>query len=234
MEGCNGITFENEWVNIDALIPLEQQGLVFRPSLAALSPLVDKCPSDNCSMSSILIHPGVLSAGSPRLNPPFRRDDLPVMAKAARGGYDGKGTRVLTSIEELAQLIRSVEVSDWLLEAWVPFERELALVCSRDCQGRVRSFPLVETHQSQQVCDWVLAPASVDQSLEAQAYNVAASLLTKLNYVGVLALEFFFGPNGLQVNEIAPRTHNSGHFSIEACSGSQFDQQLASPLIFGP
>ena len=80
------------------------------------------------------------------------------MAKAARGGYDGKGTRVLTSIEELAQLIRSVEVSDWLLEAWVPFERELALVCSRDCQGRVRSFPLVETHQSQQVCDWVLAP----------------------------------------------------------------------------
>ena len=66
----------------------------------------------------------------------------------------------------------------------------------------------------------------MDQSLEAQAYNVAASLLTKLNYVGVLALEFFYGPNGLQVNEIAPRTHNSGHFSIEACSSSQFDQQL--------
>ena len=106
------------------------------------------------------------------------------------------------------------------------YERELALVVSRDAQGRVRSFPLVETHQSQQVCDWVLAPAAVDQGVEAQAYNVAASLLTKLNYVGVLALEFFFGPDGLQVNEVAPRTHNSGHFSIEACSSSQFDQQV--------
>ena len=228
VEGCNGITFENEWVNIDALIPLEQQGVVFRPSLAALSPLVDKLSQrqllDELSISSPPWSPlSRISPAQPALPPGWT---FPVMAKAARGGYDGKGTRVLTSIEELAQLIRSVEVSDWLLEAWVPFERELALVCSRDRQGRVRSFPLVETHQSQQVCDWVLAPASVDQSLEAQAYNVAASLLTKLNYVGVLALEFFFGPNGLQVNEIAPRTHNSGHFSIEACSSSQFDQQL--------
>ena len=81
------------------------------------------------------------------------------------------------------------------------------------------------THQSHQVCDWVL-PALVLQSVEALAYNVSASLLTKLNYVGVLALEFFYGPVGLQVNEIAPRTHNSGHFSIDACSSSQFDQQL--------
>jgi 5-(carboxyamino)imidazole ribonucleotide synthase len=62
--------------------------------------------------------------------------------------------------------------------------------------------------------------------LEATAYNIAASLLTSLNYVGVMALEFFYGPEGLMVNEIAPRTHNSGHFSIEACSSSQFDQQL--------
>lgn len=103
---------------------------------------------------------------------------------------------------------------------------ELALIVSRDRFGRVRSLPLVETHQAHQVCDWVLAPASVEQLVEATAYNMAASLLTKLSYVGVMALEFFYGPAGLMVNEIAPRTHNSGHFSIEACSSSQFDQQL--------
>ena len=148
------------------------------------------------------------------------------MAKASRGGYDGKGTLALHSIEDLAQLLRRVEADDWLLESWVDFERELALVVSRDRQGRVRSFPLVETHQHRQVCDWVLAPAPADQSIEALAYNVAVSLLTKLDYVGVLALEFFFGLDGLQVNEIAPRTHNSGHFSIDACNSSQFDQQL--------
>ena len=148
------------------------------------------------------------------------------MAKAARGGYDGKGTLVLKDIDALAQLMRSVPAEDWMLEAWVNYERELALVVSRDASGTVRAFPLVETHQSQQVCDWVLAPAAVPQAVEALAYNAASSLLTKLNYVGVLALEFFFGPAGLQVNEIAPRTHNSGHFSIEACTSSQFDQQL--------
>ena len=228
VEGCSGITFENEWINIDALMPLEQQGVLFRPSLASLSPLVDKLSQrqllDDLAIASPPWCPlSQISPAQPALPQGWA---FPVMAKAARGGYDGRGTRVIASIEGLAQLLRTVEVNDWLLEAWVPYERELALVCSRDRQGRVRSFPLVETHQSHQVCDWVLAPAFVDQSVEAQAYNMAASLLTKLNYVGVLALELFYGPDGLQVNEIAPRTHNSGHFSIEACNSSQFDQQL--------
>ena len=228
VEGCSGITFENEWINIDALMPLEQQGVLFRPSLASLSPLVDKLSQrqllDDLSIASPPWCP--LSRVSPAQPALPQGWTFPVMAKAARGGYDGKGTRVIQTIEALAQLIRTVDVSDWLLESWVSYERELALICSRDRQGRLRSYPLVETHQSHQVCDWVLAPASVDQSLEAQAYNMAASLLTKLNYVGVLALEFFYGKDGLQVNEIAPRTHNSGHFSIEACNSSQFDQQL--------
>lgn len=228
VEGCDGITFENEWINIDALIPLEKQGVRFRPALAALFPLVDKLSQRQLLADLNIASPpwvplSRISPAQPALPSGW---SFPVMAKAARGGYDGKGTMALKTIDQLAQLIRRVDVDEWLLEAWVDYERELALVVSRDAHGRVRSFPLVETHQSQQVCDWVLAPAAVDQSVEAQAYNVAASLLTKLNYVGVLALEFFYGPAGLQVNEIAPRTHNSGHFSIDACSSSQFDQQL--------
>ena len=228
VEGCSGITFENEWVNIDALIPLEQQGVCFRPSLAALSPLVDKLSQRQLLADLLIPSPpwcplSLVSPAQPALPQGW---SFPVMAKAARGGYDGKGTLVLKDIDALAQLMRSVRAEDWMLEAWVDFERELAMVVSRDASGSVRAFPLVETHQSQQVCDWVLAPAAVPQAVEALAYNAATSLLTKLNYVGVLALEFFFGPAGLQVNEIAPRTHNSGHFSIEACTSSQFDQQL--------
>ena len=228
VQGCCGVTFENEWVDIAALRPLERQGVCFSPGLKALSPLVDKLSQRQlldelaipappwCALTEI-------SPSQPALPKGWR---FPVMAKASRGGYDGKGTLALHSIEELAQLLRRVEADDWLLESWVDFERELALVVSRDRQGRVRSFPLVETHQHRQVCDWVLAPAPANQSIEALAYNVAVSLLTKLDYVGVLALEFFFGLDGLQVNEIAPRTHNSGHFSIDACNSSQFDQQL--------
>ena len=226
--GCDGVTFENEWVNIDALLPLEQQGVRFRPSLAALSPLVDKLSQrqllDDLAIPSSPWCPlSLISPAQPALPQGWT---FPVMAKASRGGYDGKGTVVLRDIEALAQLLRAVTADDWLLESWVDYELELALVVSRDQKGRIRHFPLVQTHQHQQVCDWVLAPAPVDPSVAALAYNVAASLMTKLSYVGVLALEFFYGPAGLQVNEIAPRTHNSGHFSIEACTSSQFDQQL--------
>ena len=224
----SGITFENEWVNIDALLPLEQQGVRFQPSLAALSPLVDKLSQrqllDDLAIPSPPWCPlSLISPAQPALPQGWT---FPVMAKASRGGYDGKGTVVLRDIDGLAQLLRAVPADDWLLESWVDYELELALVVSRDQRGRIRHFPLVQTHQHQQVCDWVLAPAPVDPSVAALAYNVAASLMTKLGYVGVLALEFFYGPAGLQVNEIAPRTHNSGHFSIEACTSSQFDQQL--------
>ena len=226
--GCDGITFENEWVNIDALLPLEQQGVRFQPSLAALSPLVDKLSQrqllDDLAIPSPPWCPlSLISPAQPALPQGWT---FPVMAKASRGGYDGKGTVVLRDIDGLAQLLRAVPADDWLLESWVDYELELALVVSRDQRGRIRHFPLVQTHQHQQVCDWALAPAPVDPSVAALAYNVAASLMTKLGYVGVLALEFFYGPAGLQVNEIAPRTHNSGHFSIEACTSSQFDQQL--------
>ena len=226
--GCEGITFENEWVNIDALLPLEQQGVRFRPSLAALSPLVDKLSQrqllDDLAIPSPPWCPlSLVSPAQPALPQGWT---FPVMAKASRGGYDGKGTLVIRDIDALAQLLRAVPAEDWLLESWVDYELELALVVSRDQRGRIRHLPLVQTHQHHQVCDWVLAPAPVDPSVAALAYNVAASLMTKLSYVGVLALEFFYGPAGLQVNEIAPRTHNSGHFSIEACTSSQFDQQL--------
>ena len=225
---CVGITFENEWVAVDALMPLERQGVQFTPSLASLVPLVNKLSQRRLLNDLLIPSPdwislAELNPGSPSLPNGWT---FPVMAKAAYGGYDGKGTRVVEDLNGLAQLLRNVDANEWLIEAWVSYEQELALVVSRDSTGRIRSLPLAETHQKNQVCDWVIAPAPVSQLVEATAYNIAASLLTKLSYVGVMTLEFFYGSEGLFVNEIAPRTHNSGHFSIEACSSSQFDQQL--------
>lgn len=225
---CRQITFENEWVPVDALLALEREGVVFSPSLTSLVPLVNKLSqrkllNDLAIPSPAWICLDEINRAKPTLPVGWT---FPVMAKAAHGGYDGKGTQVIPDLNALSQLLNTVSAQDWLLETWVSFERELAMVVSRDCHGRIRCFPLVETHQRSQVCDWVLAPAPAEQLLEATAYNIAASLLTSLNYVGVMALEFFYGPEGLMVNEIAPRTHNSGHFSIEACSSSQFDQQL--------
>jgi 5-(carboxyamino)imidazole ribonucleotide synthase len=150
----------------------------------------------------------------------------PVMAKASRGGYDGRGVRVVADQQALEALLQEVQVDDWILEQHIAFERELALVACRDGSGAVAVYPLVETHQVDGVCDWVLQPAAVDHTVEALARNVAASLLTALGYEGVLTIEFFFGSSGLLVNELAPRTHNSGHLTIEACATSQFSQQL--------
>ncbi|KZR92289.1 N5-carboxyaminoimidazole ribonucleotide synthase [Synechococcus sp. MIT S9509] len=228
LKRCQHITFENEWIPVEALQALDRDGVLFSPSLDSLLPLVNKLSQrrmldDLAIPSPAWIALDEINTDSPTLPSGWT---FPVMAKAAHGGYDGKGTCVLADLKSLEELLSRVSAEDWLLEAWVTYERELALVVSRDQQGRIRSLPLVETHQKNQVCDWVLAPAQSEQLLEATAYNIAASLLTSLNYVGVMALEFFYGPAGLMVNEIAPRTHNSGHFSIEACSSSQFDQQL--------
>ena len=150
----------------------------------------------------------------------------PVMAKAASGGYDGRGTDLLRDDDDLADLLERVDPTSWIVEEFVDFEQELAVVAARDAQGEVVIFPLVQTHQHGQVCDWVLAPVEASHALEQAVRNIAASLLTSLQYVGVLAIELFYGRRGLLINELAPRTHNSGHYSIEACNLSQFEQQL--------
>ena len=160
---------------------------------------------------------------TPRLPEGFR---FPLMAKAATGGYDGKGTIPVMNQGDLEALLARVDPGGWILEEMVAFEQELAMVACRDQHGTVACFPLVETHQHQQVCEWVVFPAPANQAVRAFARNVAASVLTALDYVGVMGIEFFYGRQGMQVNELAPRTHNSGHLTIEACPVSQFEQQV--------
>jgi len=167
--------------------------------------------------------PAPAEEAGPRLPQGF---SYPLMAKAASGGYDGRGTAVLHDDAQLEALLERVNPADWIVEEFVSFEQELAVVAARDSQGEVVIFPLAQTHQHGQVCDWVLAPLQASHALEQAVRNIAASLLTSLQYVGVLAIEFFYGPRGLLINELAPRTHNSGHYTIEACNLSQFDQQL--------
>ena len=274
---CSAISFENEWVDLDALAPLAEAGVVFLPSLESLGPLVDKRqqrellgrlsiptprwlplnalgsaatfqplaglepPSNPAAAANFfdsavpwqVASPVPASAVAPAEGQPSQGEgglplgwSFPVVAKAIRGGYDGKGTLILRSTAELGRLLAQVDPALWILEEFVAFERELALVACRDRAGAVACYPLVETHQHHQVCNWVLAPAQASHGLEAMAHNMAASLLTALDYVGVLSIELFYGPAGLLINELAPRTHNSGHYSIEACSISQFAQQV--------
>ncbi len=227
-EKTNLITFENEWIDIQSLLSLQNNGVSFVPTLQSIRPLINKITQRELLNSLDIPCPDWLPI-------PLEKSSIidlpehwgfPLMAKAAKGGYDGKGTKIIKNPKQLQEFLEVQTKGQWMLEKWVSFEKELSIVSSRDSNGIVRSLPIVETYQSKQVCDWVLAPADINHDVELMVKNIVSSLLIELDYVGVIAIEFFYGPEGLLVNEIAPRTHNSGHFSIDACSSSQFDQQI--------
>ncbi len=222
------ITFENEWVDISSLLSLENNGVTFVPRLQSIRPLINKITQRELLNSLDIPCPDWLAIPLKKSTEIDLPADwgFPLMAKAAKGGYDGKGTKIIKNLKQLQEFLSVEREGQWMLEKWISFDKELSIVSSRDSKGIVRSLPIVETYQSKQVCDWVLAPADINHDVDLMVRNIAASLLAELQYVGVIAIEFFYGSEGLLVNEIAPRTHNSGHFSIDACSSSQFDQQI--------
>ena len=222
------ITFENEWVDISSLLSLENNGVSFVPRLQSITPLINKITQRELLNSLDIPCPDWLAIPLKKSTEIDLPADwgFPLMAKAAKGGYDGKGTKIIKNLKQLQEFLSVEREGQWMLEKWISFDKELSIVSSRDSKGIVRSLPIVETYQSKQVCDWVLAPADINHDVDLMVRNIAASLLAELQYVGVIAIEFFYGSEGLLVNEIAPRTHNSGHFSIDACSSSQFDQQI--------
>ena len=221
------VGFENELVDLAALRPLAQAGVVFHPSLDALSTLMDKRRQRHALQDFDISVPTWIDLNEALVHPERLHDfGYPLMAKAACGGYDGRGLQTIDSAETLKAFAETVDTEGWYLERFVDFERELAMVGVRSVAGEVRCYPLLETRQLGQVCSTVLAPASVPQSVEARAVTIIGSILQQLDYVGVLAVEMFLAPQGLLVNELAPRTHNSGHLTIEACATSQFEQHL--------
>ncbi len=223
---CEKIIFENEWIKIEKLNLIESKN-IFVPSLESIQPLVDRISQKKLIKRLNLPSPRWKSIKEFKNldNEEIDSWNFPLMVKSYKGGYDGKGNRKINSYEDLNSFLET-NSDECLIEEWVDYKNELALVGSRDFDGSIRFFPLVETFQKNNVCDWVLSPAEIDYDLKTFAINIFSSIVNELNYVGVMGIEFFYGDKGLLINEIAPRTHNSAHFSIEACSSSQFDQYV--------
>ncbi len=224
---CEVITFENEFVDLDALEQLVQRGVCFRPAIASLRPLLDKY-DQRCYLQSLGLPVPRFIALEPE-SPPEALSQLgfPVVLKTRRHGYDGQGTFVLKSLAALTDLWERLGRASVLLEEFVPFERELAAIACRSVSGDIAVYPIVETQQEDQVCRRVIAPAPIAAAVAQDAQAIARTLLTGLNAVGVYGIELFLTTDGrLLVNEVAPRTHNSGHFSLDACATSQFEQHL--------
>lgn len=223
------VTFENEFINLSELQTLAQQGVVFRPSLDALAPLLDKYEQRTYIQSIGLSVPQFsLLEQETDLQTPLSQH-FPLVLKARRHGYDGQGTFIVQSRAELQAIWEKYNFPSLLLEEFVPFTQELAIMVARNSQGEIFTYPVVETYQKQQVCRWVIAPAKVSNKVQQQVTAIAKTLIEQLHYIGILGIELFLTPDDtVLINEIAPRTHNSGHYTLDACNVSQFAMQLCT------
>ncbi|CAN5254396.1 5-(carboxyamino)imidazole ribonucleotide synthase [soil metagenome] len=229
---CEVVTFDHEHVPNGLLEALEAEGLRIAPGSAALRHAQDK----------IVMRERLAALGIPV--PPFTpvatvRDvegfakhvGWPLVLKAATGGYDGKGVWVVHDVEQAAEVVASgVRL---VAEQLVPLQRELAAVVARSPYGQGAAWPVVETVQEDGICVEVLAPApGLSEERALQAQSLALRLADALEVVGVLAVELFETADGLVVNELAMRPHNSAHWTIEGARTSQFEQHLRAVLDY--
>ncbi len=231
-QGCEVVTFDHEHVPGGLLEALEAEGLRIAPGSAALRHAQDKLVMrERLAALGVPVPPFTPVATLRDVEGFAKHVGWPLVLKAATGGYDGKGVWVVRDATEaedvLASGIRLVA------EQLVPLQRELAAVVARSPYGQGAAWPVVETVQSDGICVEVVAPApglSEERALEAQ--GIALRLADELDVVGVLAVELFETADGLLVNELAMRPHNSAHWTIEGARTSQFEQHLRAVLDY--
>lgn len=152
---------------------------------------------------------------------------LPGVLKTAGFGYDGKGQVKLTEESQLAEAWQKMSGAPAIYEAWVRFEKELSVIGARSVSGEFKAFPVFENTHRDHILDVTFAPAAVSDAVAAEAMGIARGILESLEVVGLLTVELFLTPDGkVLVNELAPRPHNSGHLTQDACVTSQFEQQV--------
>lgn len=215
-KACDVVTFDHEHVPNDLVAALTSAGVVMRPGAGALHYSQNKR-----AMRQRL---GELAIPIPRWSDDPTALPRPYVAKAVRGGYDGRGVWMVGDSDPLPE-------GDVIVEEKVTIVHEVAVQVARTPSGRTRCWPVVETVQEDGICVEVVSPAPrLSHTLSAQAQALAVRIAEELDVVGVMAVELFEAPGGLLVNELAMRPHNSGHWSIEGSTTSQFEQHLRAVL----
>jgi 5-(carboxyamino)imidazole ribonucleotide synthase len=231
--GCDVITFDHELVDAGHLAALEAEGHNVQPTADVVALVQDK-RRQRADLSRM---------GFPV--PAFRFVDdtagvvdfaaaagWPVVIKAARGGYDGRGVWVVPDAAAAGAVVAETAARGvpLLVEAWVPIEREVAVLVARRPSGESVVYPMVETVQRDGICHEILAPAAVPESLAGEGQALGAAIAEACGTTGILAIELFVAGGKLLINELAARPHNSGHSSIEGNITSQFENHLRAVL----
>ncbi|MEG9328663.1 5-(carboxyamino)imidazole ribonucleotide synthase [Salinimicrobium catena] len=226
------LTFEIETVNVEALEKLEQEGIKVYPSPQTLKKIQDKGVQKRFYADhAIPTAPFSKFASKDALLRCFQKGDFqfPFVWKSTTGGYDGKGVAVVRDQAALEAL----EDTPCIAEDLIPFKNELAVIVARSPSGEVKTFPVVEMefHPEANQVEYVICPARIESSVAEKARKLAEKVSERFEHVGLLAVEMFQTEDDeVLVNEVAPRPHNSGHYSIEAGFTNQFEQHLRAIL----
>ncbi len=225
---CDVITLEFENIPVETVDFLTGLGKVVAPSSHALGITQDRVKEKEFARAN-----GVATVDFARVDreadiaPALARLGAPALLKTRREGYDGKGQVWVKSGDEAASAWAAIGGKPAILEARADFDREISVVAARGFDGEVRAFPIGENHHVDGILSTTTAPADVPEALHGQAHDIAHKVLDGLDYVGVLAVELFvLKSGGLLLNEIAPRVHNSGHWTQEGCVCDQFEQHV--------
>ena len=224
---CAAITTEFENVPAEALRFLAQQRIV-SPTANSVSIAQDRIQEKQfLSTNGFAVAPfAVIQAGDDLASPRYQ-SLCPGILKVSQLGYDGKGQVRVTHIDDLPLAFDKLRQVPCVLELLLPLSCEISVILARNFNGEITHFPVIENQHQQGILDVSMVPARVSGSIQQQASHIATDLANKLAYQGVLCVEFFLLNDGqLLINEIAPRPHNSGHLSIDACVTSQFEQQV--------
>lgn len=223
---CAAVTTEFENAPAEALLALAERTIV-RPGGEAVSIAQDRGREKTFFADhGFPVGPFAVVQADADFEAALARVKLPALLKTARFGYDGKGQATIASPGDLARIFGEWKRVPCILEERLALECEISVVLARSEGGDVAVFPVVENRHANGILDMSIAPARIAAPLAAEAMAIATRLAEELRYVGVLALELFVVGGRLYVNEIAPRPHNSGHYTIDACRTSQFEQQV--------
>lgn len=222
------LTVEIEHVNIKALFQLQKEGLTIHPQPEVLEIIKHKGLQKDFYSKHKIPTASYQRFESKKgfLNQYF---NYPVVWKSAQFGYDGTGVKVIKSQQDLLQL---PDVS-CIIEDFIPIKKEFAVIVARNKSGETKSYPVVEMefHQLANQVEYVLCPASISKNLETKIQEIAQQVAQSFKHIGLLAIEFLMTEKEqIIVNEVAPRPHNSGHYSIEASFTNQFEQHLRAIL----
>lgn len=233
LASCDAVTYEFENIPVEALTRVAKRARgKLRPSAAILSICQDRI-AEKTFLNSIGIATAPWRAvrSIADLDAGLAALGAPSILKTARMGYDGKGQRTIRKHADAARAHAELGGTVAILEGFVAFEREISVIVARGSDGKVETYVPVENRHKHHILDETIAPAKLTAAVARQAVAIARKIARELDLVGILAVEMFLAKGGrIRVNELAPRPHNSGHWTIDACATSQFEQTVRAVM----